>query len=89
MSLEHPDASSSASQTVSVTAIGDRRSHEVREIDVAPASLWGRFPTLCGQTITAASMAEPPRRTCPRCAELRADDPAPRPVGLFRRLVGF
>jgi hypothetical protein len=89
MSLDHRDIPAPFTPTVSVTAIGDRRAHEVREIDLVPAARWGRYPTLCGQTITAASMAEPPRRACPLCTELRAESPAPRPVGLFRRLVGF
>ena len=82
------NASSAASSTVSVTAVGDLRTHEVREIDVVPAARGGRYPTLCGQTIAAASMAEPADRRCPRCAELRHDDAAPRPAGLLRRLLG-
>ena len=74
--------------TVSVTAAGDLRMHEVREIDVSPAARGGRYPTLCGQTITAASMAEPARQPCPQCRQQRDDDVAPRPAGLLRRLVG-
>lgn len=89
MSLDHRDNSTAATPTVSVTAVGDRRAHEVREIDLAPAARWGRYPTLCGQTITAASMAEPPRRSCGRCVELRDERRTPRPAGLLRRLVGF
>ena len=75
--------------TVSVTAAGDLRTHEVREIDIAPAARGGRYPPLCGETIAAASMAEPARRQCPQCAELRDVDVAPRPAGLLRRLVGW
>ncbi|MFP5393717.1 MAG: hypothetical protein ACLGI6_19565, partial [Gammaproteobacteria bacterium] len=48
--------------TVSVTCVSDMRIHEVRELDVAPAARQGRYPALCGQMITAASMAEPGRR---------------------------
>jgi len=81
-------APSPASSTVSVTAVGDLRTHEVREIDVVPAARGGRYPTLCGQTIAAASMAEPADRRCPLCAELRTDETAPRPAGLLRRLIG-
>ena len=81
-------ASSPASSTVSVTAVGDLRTHEVREIDVVPAARGGRYPTLCGQTIAAASMAEPADRRCPLCAELRPEEAAPRPTGLLRRLIG-
>ena len=82
-------ASSPASSTVSVTAVGPHPAHEVREIDVVPAARrGGRYPTLCGQTITAASMAEPADRRCPLCAELRPDETAPRPAGLLRRLMG-
>ena len=55
---------------------------------MVPAARGGRYPTLCGQTIVAASMAEPADRRCPRCAELRHDDAAPRPAGLLRRLLG-
>jgi hypothetical protein len=88
VSLEHRDNPSPVSPTVSVTAAGDCRAHEVREIDVAPAAQWGRYPTLCGQTITAASMAEPAHRRCARCDELRDHRVAPRPAGLLRRLVG-
>jgi hypothetical protein len=88
VSLDHRDNPSTATPTVTVTAVGDRRAHEVREIDLPPAAQWGRYPTLCGQTITAASMAEPARRRCPRCDELRDDHVAPRPSGLLRRLVG-
>lgn len=81
-------AASPASSTVSVTSVGDLRTHEVREIDVVPAARGGRYPTLCGQTIAAASMAEPADRRCPRCAEFRSDEIAPRPPGLLRRLLG-
>jgi hypothetical protein len=84
VSRDNPSATTS---TVSVTAVGDRRTHEVREVDLVPAARWGRFPTLCGQTIMAASMAEPAHRRCARCAELREDVEAPRPVGLLRRFV--
>ncbi|MDT7580777.1 MAG: hypothetical protein QOK35_2041 [Pseudonocardiales bacterium] len=81
-------AATPASSTVSVTAVGDLWTHEVREIDVVPAARGGRYPTLCGQTIAAASMAEPADRRCHRCAELRHDVAAPRPAGLLRRLLG-
>ena len=77
------------SWTVSVMSVGDRRTHEVREIDISPAARGGRYPTLCGLTITAASMAEPTRQPCPRCSELRAVDVEPRPAGILRRLVGW
>lgn len=87
MSVEHHDSPSPTASTVTVTAVGDMRAHEVREIDVVPAARWGRYPTLCGQTITAASMAEPACRRCVRCDELRGVPAAPRPVGLLRRLV--
>ena len=87
VSISHRDYSS-ASPTVSVTAAGDLRTHEVREIDIVPAARGGRYPTLCGQMITAASMAEPARRRCPRCVELHGDQEAPRPTGLLRRLTG-
>ncbi len=78
-----------AAWTVPVTAAGDLRMHEVREVDISPTARGGRYPTLCGQTITAASMAEPARNPCPRCLELRGDDVAPRPAGILRRLVGW
>ncbi len=81
-------APSAASSTVSVTSVGDLRTHEVREIDIVPAARGGRYPAVCGQTITAASMAEPAGRRCARCAELCDDRVAPRPVSLLRRLVG-
>jgi hypothetical protein len=87
VSIGHRDYSST-SPSVSVTAAGDLRTHEVREIDVVPAARGGRYPTLCGQMITAASMAEPTRRRCPQCAELCDGDDAPRPPGLLRRMVG-
>ena len=83
---DHPGVPSAA--TVPVTCSVDARTHEVREIDIVPAARQGRYPTLCGETITAASMAEPDVRRCPRCTELRDDDVAPRPSGLLRRLVG-
>ena len=70
MSIGHRDYSST-SPTVSITAADDLRTHEVREIDIMPAARGGRYPTLCGQLITAASMAEPARRRCrgaPSCA---------------------
>lgn len=88
MSLDHRDNPSTSSPTVSVTAAGDRRAHEVREIDLVPSARWGRYPTLCGQTITAAAMSEPAHRHCVRCNELREGEVAPRPPGLLRRLVG-
>ena len=88
MSISHRDYSS-ASPSVSVTAAGDLRTHEVREIDIVPGARGGRYPTLCGQMITAASMAEPATRRCPRCAELREDEIVRRPPGLLRRLIGL
>ena len=88
VTLDQRDNSSVASSTVSVTCVSDMRIHEVREIDVAPAARHGRYPALCGQVITAASMAEPGRRRCPECAALCGDDAPPRPTGLLRRLVG-
>ena len=88
VSLGHRDNPSTVTATVSITAVGDRRAHEVREIDFVPAAQWGRYPTVCGQTIAAASMAEPADRRCPRCDALRDDEVAPRPPGLLRRLVG-
>jgi hypothetical protein len=87
--IRHSDNPSMSSQTVSVTSVGDRRTHEVREVDIAPAARQGRYPALCGETITAASMAEPDVRRCPRCSELRDDDEVPHRPGLLRRLVGF
>jgi hypothetical protein len=84
VSLDNRDIPSTTTSTVSVTAVGDRRAHEVREIDLVPSARWGRYPTLCGQTITAASMAEPARRRCVRCDELSTDDEAPRSGGLLR-----
>jgi hypothetical protein len=83
----HRDNPSTTTSTVSVTAVGERRTHEVREIDLVPAAQRGRYPTLCGQTIMAASMAEPAHRRCARCDELREAAEAPRPAGLLRRLV--
>lgn len=77
------------SYTVSVTSVGDLRMHEVRDVDISPAARGGRYPALCGLTITAASMAEPARQPCARCLELRDVDVAPRPAGLLRRLVGW
>lgn len=88
VTLGQRDYSSTTSSTVSVTAVGDLRTHEVLEIDIVPGARGGRYPTLCGQTIAAASMAEPTRRRCPRCAELAPDVAVPRPAGLLRRLVG-
>ena len=87
MSIGHPD-NSPASLTVSVTASDDLRTHEVRELDVVPAARGGRYTTLCGQTISAASMAEPVRARCPRCVELRSGEDTPRSTGLLRWLVG-
>lgn len=81
-------APSPASSTVSVTSVGDLRTHEVWELDVVPAARGGLFPTLCGRTIAAASMAEPADRRCPQCAELRHHEVAPRPASLLRRLIG-
>jgi hypothetical protein len=88
VSLGHRDNPSTTTSTVSVTSVGDCRAHEVREIDLVPAARWGCYPTLCGETIMAASMAEPAHRRCARCDELREDTEAPRPVGLLRRIVG-
>ena len=59
MTLGQRDNLSQAVLTVSVTCVFDRRIHEVRELDIAPAARHGRYPALCGQVITAASMAEP------------------------------
>ena len=87
VSIGHRDYSST-SPTVSVTAAGDFRTHEVREIDIAPGARGGRYPTLCGQMITTASMVEPAHRWCPRCVELRDGEEAPRSTGLLRRLTG-
>ena len=64
--------------TVSVTCAVSAKTHEVREDDLVPAARAGRFPTLCGETIMAASMAEPDERRCPRCIELLGDDVAAR-----------
>ena len=90
MSIEPRDEMrrSVAATTVSVTCAVSARTHEVREDDLVPAARAGRFPTLCGETIMAASMAEPDERRCPRCAELVDDGVAERPAGLLRRLVG-
>ena len=88
MTLDQRDNSSTATSTVSVTCVSDMRVHEVRELDVAPAARQGRYPALCGQMVTAASMAEPGLRPCPECAALRGDDVPRRPAGLLRRLVG-
>ena len=87
VSIEHRN-DSSTSPTVAVTSVGDLRTHDVREIDVVPAARLGRYPTLCGEMIAAASMAEPANRRCPRCAELREHDVEERPQGFLRRLVG-
>ena len=89
VSIGHRDYSST-SPTVSVTAADDLRTHEVREIDVVPAARGGRsrYPPLGGQMITAASMAAPARRRCPRCTELCDDEETPRATGLLRRLGG-
>jgi len=84
VSLDDREPPSTTTSTVSVTAFGDRRAHEVREIDLVPAANGGRYPTLCGQTITAAAMAEPACRRCTRCDELRGDPEMPRPTGLLR-----
>ena len=65
--------------TVSVTCAVSAKTHEVREDDLVPAARAGRFPTLCGETIMAASMAEPDERRCPRCIELLDDDMAAAP----------
>ena len=76
-----------STSTVSVACVSDKRIHEVRETDIAPAARQGRYPALCGQMITAASMAEPGNRRCPECAGLRDDDVPRRPAGLLRRLL--
>lgn len=88
VTLDQRDNSSTATSTVSVTCASDMRIHEVRELDIAPAARQGRYPALCGQLITAASMAEPGRLRCPECTTLRGDDVPRRPAGLLRRLVG-
>ena len=84
----HDHSNRPSASTVSVTCSVDTRTHEVREVDIVPAAAQGRYPTLCGQMITAASMAEPDLRRCPRCSELRDRDVPARPAGLLRRLVG-
>ena len=76
-----------STSTVSVACVSDKRIHEVRELDIAPAARQGRYPALCGQMITAASMAEPGNRRCPECAGLSDDDVPRRPAGLLRRLL--
>ena len=88
VTLDQRDNSSSIMSTVSVTCVSDMRTHEVRELDIAPAARQGRYPALCGQMVTAASMAEPGRRRCPDCVALRGDDAPRRPAGLLRRLAG-
>jgi hypothetical protein len=88
VTFDQRDNSSTAMSTVSVTCVSDKRIHEVRELDIAPAARQGRYPTLCGRMITAASMAEPGQHRCHECVALRGDDPPQRPVGLLRRLVG-
>ena len=88
MTLGQRDNPSIATSTVSVACVSDKRIHEVRELDIAPAARQGRYPALCGQMITAASMAEPGRRRCPDCVALRGDDAPRRPSGLLRRLAG-
>ena len=88
VTLDQRDNSPTATSTVSVTCVSDMRIHEVRELDIAPAARQGRYPALCGQMITAASMAEPGHRRCPECFTLRGDDTPRRPAGLLRRLVG-
>ena len=88
VTLDQRDNSSPIMSTVSVTCVSDMRIHEVRELDIAPAARQGRYPALCGQMVTAASMAEPGRRRCPECVTLRGDDAPRRPAGLLRRLVG-
>ena len=70
VTLDQRDDSAPATSTVSVTCVSDMRIHEVRELDIAPAARQGRYPALCGQMITAASMAEPGRRRCPDCVAL-------------------
>lgn len=87
VTLDQRDNSSTAPSTVSVTCVSDMQIHEVRELDIAPAARHGRYPALCGQVITAASMAEPGHRRCPECATLRGVDVPRRPAGLLRRLV--
>ncbi len=88
MTLDQRDNSSAVMLTVSVTCVSDMRIHEVREFDIAPAARQGRYPALCGQLVTAASMAEPGHRRCPECVTLRGDETPRRPAGLLRRLVG-
>ena len=87
MTLGQRDNPSTVTSTVSVACVSDMCIHEVRELDIAPAVRQGRYAALCGQMITAASMAEPGNRRCPACAELRDDDVPRRPAGLLRRLL--
>jgi hypothetical protein len=87
VTLGQRDNPSTATSTVSVACVSDKRIHEVRELDIAPAARQGRYPALCGQMIVAASMAEPGNRRCPECAGLRDDEVPRRPAGLLRRLL--
>jgi hypothetical protein len=88
VTLGQRDNPSTATPTVSVACASDKRIHEVSELDIGPAARQGRYPALCGQMITAASMAEPGNRRCPECAGLLDADVPRRPAGLLRRLVG-
>lgn len=53
----------------------DRRNHAVTQHELAHGVLTraGRFPAVCGHTVTPGSMLEPPGTPCPRCAAVATE----------------
>jgi hypothetical protein len=69
-----------ARRALAVTGVGDGRTHLVPDIALYESStVTGVFPTLCGRTITGASLVEPPGPACPLCEAVE------RPVQAARR----
>lgn len=54
---------------IGVTCSTDQRRHLVDDVSLTrgAADSSGRFPALCGHTVLAASLADPPGQDCPLC----------------------
>jgi hypothetical protein len=69
---------------VGVTCSSDQRRHLVDDVTLTTGREGndGRFQALCGHTVLAASLADPPGRDCPLCEAVHT---LARPDGRERR----
>lgn len=70
---------------IGVTCSTDQRRHLVDDVALTRgcADSSGRFPALCGHTVLAASLADPPGQDCPLCMAVDGLGREPERPGVF------